>query len=275
VARSQVTADLASVLEFDNAGVRMPRHVRRGGDGRRQRLRRMAGETRRDEVWRMRAASFVVEPGECVAIVGGKGSGREILLRMAAGTLIPDEGAVRRSVPVIPVIDIARSLQRRLTVRQNVYLVGGLLGMTPDAVGARIGEIIAFAGVESTLDKYLGGAAALVRQKLAWSIAMHTGARAYAIEQVLVVGDRDFRQRCWTRVDEMKRDGVTFLLASDSPRQFRRFCDRAILLDNGQITAQTSVHDAIFRLRQSRGRNSPEEVEPGDESSPGPTDGAV
>ena len=275
MARSKVTSDLRSTIEFDNAGVRMPRHVRRGGDGRRQRLRRMAGETKRDEVWRLRSASFEVEPGESVAIVGGKGSGREILLRLAAGTLIPDEGVVRRSVPVVPVIDIARSLQRRLTMRQNVYLVGGLIGMTPADVGARLGEIIAFAGVESSMDKYLGPAPALIRQKLAWSIAMHTDARAFAIEQVLIVGDRDFRQQCWTRVDEMKRDGVTFLLASDSPRQFRRFCDRAILLDNGHVAAQTSVHDAIFRLRQSRGRGAPEETEPSGDSSTDTSDGAL
>ncbi len=275
MARNLLTSDLAAAIVFDSAGVRMPRHVRRGGDGRRQRLRRMAGETRRDEVWRMRDASFSIEPGEAVAIVGGKGSGREILLRMAAGTLIPDEGAVRRSVPVIPVIDIARSLQRRLTMRQNVYLIAGLLGMTPVAVGSRLDAIIAFAGVESTLDKYLGPAPALVRQKLAWSIAMHTGARAYAIEQVLVVGDRDFRQKCWTKVDELKADGVTFLLASDSPRQFRRFCDRAILLENGQVVAQTTVPDAITRLRMSRRRTTEDPAAADDDSSPDPTEGSV
>lgn len=275
MARNPLTADLGAAIAFEHAGVRMPRHVRRSGGGRRQRLRRMAGETRRDEVWRLRDATFSIAPGESVAIVGGKGSGREVLLRLAAGTLVPDEGAVRRSVPVVPVIDLARALQRRLTIRQNAYFIGGLLGMTPNDVGARLDEVIAFAGLEATLDKYLGPATALVRQKLAWSIAMHTDARAFAIEQVLVVGDRDFRQRCWTKVDELKRDGVTFLLASDSPRQFRRFCDRAILLDNGQVIAETSVADAITRLRLSRRRTADSDVDPDDDSSAAPTDGSV
>ncbi len=275
MARGKLTQDLGSVVAFDEAGVRMPRHVRRGGGGRRHRLRRMAGETRRDEVWRLRGATFSIEPGESVAIVGGKGSGRESLLRLAAGTLIPDEGAVRRGVPIVPVIEVARSLQRGLTIRQNVYLVGGLLGMKPDAVGARLDAIVAFAGLESTLDKYLGAASALIRQKLAWSISMHTGSRAFAIEQVLIVGDRDFRQQCWTKVDEMRRDGVTFLLASDSPRQFRRFCDRAILLDSGRLVAQTTVPDAIARLRETRRRVTDEPIETDDDSSDDRMDGGV
>ena len=235
MARGTLTRGLEAIVEFDDAGVRLPRRRRRRGDGRRQRLRRMAGEVQRDEVWKLRHATFSVAEGESVAIVGGKGSGREALLRLAAGTLIPDEGTVRRRVPIVPVIDVARSLIRTYTVRHNIYLIGGLLGMSPDEVGEKLGDIVEFSGVESILDKYLGTAPPLIRQRLAWSVSMATDARAYAIEQVLVVGDREFRQQCWTRVDRMREDGVTFLLASDSQKQFRRFCDRAILLDEGAV----------------------------------------
>ena len=266
MARQPLTPDLGAALVFDHAGVRMPRRRRRKGDGRRQRLRRIAGEVRRDEVWRLRDASFSVAPGESIAIVGGKGSGREALLRLAAGTLIPDEGTVQRSCGVVPMIEVARSLHRRYTVRQNVYLVGGLLGMTPDDVGSQLDDIVRFSGVESILDRYLGAAPPLVRQRLAWAITMSTGARAFAIEQTLIVGDRDFRQQCWTRVDKLREDGVTFLVASDSAKQFRRFCDRAILLDNGHVAAMTSVPDAISQLRGSRRRV--DEPEPfGEDSS--------
>jgi len=248
------------IVAFDDVGVRMPRRRRRKGDGRRQRLRRIAGEVKRDEVWRLRHASFEIAEGESVAIVGGKGSGREALLRLAAGTLMPDEGTVSRRVPIIPMIDVARVLHRGYTVRQNIYIVGAFLGMAPDEVGEKLGWIVSFAGVETLLDKYLGTAPPLIRQRLAWSIAMATDARAYAIEQVLIVGERDFRQQCWTHVDKKREDGVTFLLASDSPKQFRRFCDRAILLGEGRVVAQTTVPDAIARLREARrGEGAPGE----------------
>lgn len=256
MARAGVSRDLAAMLEFDNAGVRMPRVRRRKGDGRRQRLRRMAGETRRDEVWRLRHASFEVAEGESVAIVGGRNSGRESLLRLAAGTLIPDEGRVARRMPVVPMIELAKSLRPTLTIRQNIYVVGGLLGMTPDEIVEKLGGIVAFSGVDGILDKYLRDAPSTTRQRLAWSIAMSTDARAYAIEQVLIVGQREFRQACWTRVDRKREDGVTFLLASDSLKQFKRFCDRAILLEDGAVVAETSVTEAVARLRESRRRSS-------------------
>ncbi|MBK9738010.1 MAG: ABC transporter ATP-binding protein [Actinobacteria bacterium] len=270
MARQKLTPGLDALLAFDKAGVRMPRRRRRKGDGRRQRLRRIAGEVKRDEVWRLRHATFSVEEGESVAIVGGRGSGREALLRLAAGTLVPDEGTVRRRLGVVPMIDVARSFVRQYTVRQNIYLVGGLLGMSPEAVTESLGEVVTFAGVESILDKYLGTTPPVIRQRLAWATAMSTNARAYAIEQVLIVGERDFRQQCWTRVDRMREDGVTFLLASDSPKQFRRFCDRAILLDEGHVVAQTTVPDAIARLRALRRADRPSPDEP-DDSASGPT----
>lgn len=264
MARRDLSPDLASMVDFRDAGIRMPRRRRRRGDGRRQRLRRIAGEVKRDEVWRLRHATFDVAEGSSVAIVGGRGAGQEALLRLAAGTLIPDEGAVRRRVPVIPMIDVARSLARTYTVRQNIYVVGGLLGMTPDEVTEKLGAIVEFAGVDGIVDKYLGAAPPVVRQRLAWAITMATDARAYAVSQVLIVGERDFRQQCWTRVDEKRDDGVTFLLASDSPKQFRRFCDRAIYLESGIVVAQTSVPEAIARLRESRRRDPEEHGDPGD-----------
>lgn len=256
MARLSLNPRLDALVAFEDAGVRLPRRRRRKGDGRRQRLRRMAGEVQRDEVWRLRHATFRLGEADSLAIVGGKGSGREALLRLAAGTLVPDEGRVRRRVPVVPMIELARSLNRRYTVRQNIYLVGAHVGMSPDEVGEKLAWIVSFAGVEGILDKYLGTAPALVRQRLAWSIAMATDARAYAIEQVLIVGDREFRQRCWTHVDRKREDGVSFLLASDSPKQFRRFCDRAVLLDAGHVVAETTVPDALARMREMRRRDT-------------------
>ena len=88
MARLRLTPDLGAMVRFDDAGVRLPKRQRRGGGGRRQRLRRFAGEVRREEVWEIRHASFEVAEGESLAVVGHVGSGREELLRLAAGTLL-------------------------------------------------------------------------------------------------------------------------------------------------------------------------------------------
>ena len=187
MSRVAITADLDAVVEFDSVTMRMPRRRRRKGAGRRQRLRRIAGEVRREELEVLRNVSFSIQPGESVAIIGPKGPGRQALLRLAAGTLRPDEGQVRRGRRIVPMIEVARALQRFYTVRQNIFIVGGLLGMAPEHIDEALPGIAEQAGVSKMLGRYMNAAPPTVRQKLAWSIAMSVDADAYAIDQTLVV----------------------------------------------------------------------------------------
>lgn len=249
MARIRITPDLDAAVEFRGAGVRLPRRQRRGGARKSQRIRRFAGEVSRDEVWFLREASFRVAPGESLAVVGHQGSGRDQVLRLAAGTLVPDEGEVKRSLPLVPIIGVGGALDRKYTVRQNIYLVGGLLGMLPDEVGERLPQIVERAGVQKILDRYLADASRVVRGRLVWSIAMATQARGFAVSQALIVGQPAFQRECWDVVEEMKAEGVTFLVTSEKPSHLLRFCDRAILLDGGRIIADTTVPDAIERLK--------------------------
>lgn len=252
MARVSIDPTLDSVVEFSGVSMRMPRRRRRRGSGRRQRLRRIAGEVRREEIEVLTDISFSIQPGESVAIVGPKGPARQALLRLAAGTLRPDSGTVRRSRPIVPMIEVARAFARMYTIRQNIYIVGGLLGMTPEEVESHLPAIAEQAGVSNMLGRYLQAAPPIVRQKLAWSVAMSVEADAYAIDQTLVVGDRSFRQQAWTHVDNLREQGATFLLSSDSPKQFRRFCDRALYVSDGRIVADTTVPEALAALRQAR-----------------------
>lgn len=241
-----------SIVMLDDAGIKMPRKRRRKGGGRRQRFRRLAGEMQRDEVWRVRHLTANVEPGQSIALVGLRGAGQQALLRLAAGTLRPDEGRVTRSTTVIPMIEVARAMSRTLSLRQNIYLIAGLYGMSNDEVQEKLGNIVEFAGVGAVLDRYLQNVPFVVRQRLAWSTAMAMNARAYAIDQILVVGERDFRQACWSRIDQMREDGVTFIVNSDSSKQYTRFCDRAWYLVDGMLVADTDVADALAQLRAAR-----------------------
>jgi ABC-2 type transport system ATP-binding protein len=248
VARVRITPDLASIVSFEHAGVRLPVRMRRRGAGRRQQLRRMAGEVTREEVWNLRDASFTLAEGEALAIVGHRESGRDPLLRLAAGTLVPDEGTVQRRVPVVPVIGVGRALGRNYTVRQNIYLVGGLLGMTPEMVAERLPQIIKDAGLDGMVDKYLGDTPGRVRGPLAWTIAMATEGRAFAISEAMVVGDPAYQERCWKIIEAKRADGVSFLVTSEREAHLLRFCERALLLDEDRIIDDTTVESALEQL---------------------------
>ena len=250
MARIRIDENLPDAVAFAGAGVRLPLRKRRGGGGRRHKVRRFAGEQTREERWMLREATFSVPRGQALAVVGHPGSGRDQLLRLAAGTLMPDEGTVDRGQSIVPMIGRGGALERKYTVRQNIYLIGGLLGMLPDEVGERLPGIVEETGIAKILDKYLSDASRAVRGKILWSIAMAAEAPAYAVSGALIVGQPEFRRHCWEVVEAYKERGTTFLVTSDKPSHLLRFCDRALLIDDGVVVADTTVEDALERLRE-------------------------
>lgn len=252
MARIPLEPDLDGLVDFSHVSMRMPRRRRRRGSGRRQRLRRIAGETRREEIEVLGDVSFHVQRGEAVAVLGSNSLGRQTLLRLVAGTLRPDDGTIRRSEPIVPMIEVARSFTRSYSIRQNIYLVGGLLGMTPTQVEEQLPQIVEKSGVTIPVDRYLGATPSLVRQKLAWSIAMSVDARAYAIDRTIVVGDKPFREECWQHVEGLREQGATFMIATDTPRLIRRFCTRGLVFSESRLVADTGIDDAIEAMRELR-----------------------
>ncbi len=241
-----------SIIEFSNVSLTMPRTKRRQGSGRKHRLRRLAGETSRTMVPVFESVSFTINKGDSVAIVGGKPLLRTALIRLAAGTLIPDTGSVERSERVVPMIAIARAMGASFTIRQNAYLVGGLLGMSPAELAEKLSSIIEFADLGNYLDRHLRGAPTSSRQRLAWSIAMAVDADVYAIDQTLVVGELEFRQKCWSALDALRENGATFLVSSDGAKQYRRFCERGLYFEQGALIADTTVAQALALARKAR-----------------------
>ena len=241
-----------SVVEVSNVSLSMPRTKRRQGSGRKHRLLRIAGERSRSMVPILDNVSFTINPGDSVAIVSGKPLLRTSLTRLVAGTLNPDSGSVVRSERVVAMIGIARAMGASFTLRQNAYLVGGLMGMTQEELTEKIPGIIKFADLGNYLDRYLRVAPSNARQRLAWSLAMAIDARVYAIDGTLVVGELEFRKKCWTAIDALREEGATFLISSHGGKHYRRFCDRGLYFDQGALIADTTVSKALALARKTR-----------------------
>lgn len=248
MARITVEPTLDAMLAFEHVSLDMPKAKRRVGGGRRHRLRRLAGETSRVRERIIDDLDLSIAPGDSVAVVQRGKQGGEEFLRLAAGTLIPDAGRVRRRSLVVPLLDESRVLDRSATVRHNIYLVGVTLGMTPDQITDELEWIADFAGVRR-LDAYLRDAPRMIRQRVVWTVAMATRASAFAIEQAVTVGKGELERSCWTLLEQMRADGVTFLVLADDEAAVQRLCDRAIVLDGGRIAAQTDVADALSMVR--------------------------
>lgn len=250
MARFSITKDLDVMVEFEHVGIRMPRARKRKVPSK---FRRFAGQASPEQVWRLRDITLSVPAGQALAILGRRNSGKEALLRLAAGTLIPDEGHVRRQAKIVPMIDVAAAMARNMTVRQNIYVIGGLLGITPKVMGDVIPKVAHLAGLQGQLEKTLVPLTNRQINRLAWSIGVMTGDRAYAIDKTHIAEDPDFAPTVKERMTHMRAEGVTFIVASDRPELFLDNWDRAIVLEQGAIVADTSLAEATALFEQLGG----------------------
>lgn len=261
MARIHLSPHLPHAVEFEDVRLQMPRTRRRKGGGRSDRLRRLARETSkvREEVFS--GLSVTIEPGEALAVIArDRRSDTVEFLRLAAGTLIPDHGHVRRRDTVIPILRRAGLVNAKLTVRQNIFVIGILLGMSPDQVNERLDWIVETAGLAKALDGYARACPPELRRRIVWSVSMATHARAFATQGSLIVGDESFREVGWAHVEGLKADGVTFLVAGQNAPVMERFCTRAVVIADGSIVLDGTVGEALAMVGRGTLQDDDEEV---------------
>lgn len=233
-------------IEVAGLGVRFRRNRR----GRRTLKDLFAGASRRSrpgEFWALRDVSFTVEPGESIGVVGRNGQGKSTLLRLVASVLLPDEGSVRVSGGVAPLIELTGGFVGDLTVRENVRLTAGLHGMSKAEVASRYQEMIAFAELEDfqeTPYKHLSNG---MKVRLAFSVVSQLNEPILLVDEVLAVGDKAFRDKCYKRIDELLAEGRTLFFVSHNERDLRRFCKRGLYLDKGALVLDGPIKDVLDR----------------------------
>jgi ABC-2 type transport system ATP-binding protein len=241
-----VAAASAHAIEVSGLGVRFRRNRR----GRRSFKDLFAGSKRRarpDEFWALRDVSFTVTPGESIGIVGRNGQGKSTLLKLVAGVLLWDEGTVVVNGGVAPLIEITGGFVGDLTVRENVRLTSGLHGMSKAEVARRFDGIIDFAELEDFIDtpyKHLSNG---MKVRLAFAVVSQLEEPILLVDEVLAVGDKAFREKCYRRIDELLADGRTLFFVSHSERDLRRFCTRGLYLDKHRLAMDAPIDEVLDR----------------------------
>ncbi|KAA9085095.1 ABC transporter ATP-binding protein [Microbacterium radiodurans] len=233
-------------IEVRDLGVRFRRNRR----GRRNLKDLFGGASRRSrpgEFWALRNVSFTVEPGESIGVVGRNGQGKSTLLKLVAGVLLSDEGSVDVHGGVAPLIEITGGFVGDLTVRENVRLTAGLHGMSKAEVNRRFDDIIDFAEIGDFVDtpyKHLSNG---MKVRLAFSVVSQLDEPILLVDEVLAVGDRAFRAKCYKRIDELLAEGRTLFFVSHNEKDLRRFCTRGLYLDKGGLVLDASIADVLDR----------------------------
>ena len=233
-------------IEVQGLGVLFRRNRR----GRRSFKDLFSGSSRRsrpDEFWALREVSFEVQPGESIGVVGRNGQGKSTLLKLVAGVLLQDEGSVTVHGGVAPLIEITGGFVGDLTVRENVRLTSGLHGMSRAEVSRRFDGIIDFAELHDFVDtpyKHLSNG---MKVRLAFAVVSQLEEPILLVDEVLAVGDKAFREKCYRRIDELLAEGRTLFFVSHSEKDLRRFCTRGLYLDKGRLAMDASIEDVLDR----------------------------
>lgn len=187
------------------------------------------------EFWALSNVNLEVCKGQFLGLSGHNGSGKSTILKLISNVTYPTKGAIKVHGRVAPLIELGAGMHPDLTGIENIYMNGTILGLSIRELKRNIGRIVEFSGLDDFINvpvkKYSSG----MYLRLAFSIAVHSPADIFIFDEVLSVGDEEFRERCSARMEELRRNGRTVLVVSHDIDELRRLCDRVDFLDHGVL----------------------------------------
>lgn len=198
-------------------------------------IKKAKGLLVKKELWALRDVSFHVNKGEMLGIVGSNGSGKSTILKVLAGIMPPTKGSIKANGSVAALLELGAGFDGDLTVKENVYLRGALLGYTRDFVKDEYEKIIEFSELKEFEDVMYKKLSSGMRSKLAFSIASRVNPDILVLDEVLSVGDMAFRRKSEARMREMMSGGTTTILVSHSLNQVREMCTQVVWLEKGEM----------------------------------------
>jgi lipopolysaccharide transport system ATP-binding protein len=247
-------------IRVRNLGKTYKRYARKRG-----RLLEWLGAPPQHELrWVLRDVTFDVEAGESVGIIGANGAGKSTLLKLIAGTAQPTAGTIESSGTVSALLELGIGFHADFTGRQNAFMAGSIKGLSPNVIAALMPDIEAFAEIGDYLDQPVRTYSSGMQMRLAFSVATAVRPDILIVDEALSVGDAYFSHKSFERIRRFREQGTTLLFVSHHAGAVKTLCDRALLIDQGQLVrddtpdaaldyynAMISVHQADAAIRQT------------------------
>ena len=207
--------------------------------------------------WALRGISFRVHKGESLGIIGPNGAGKSTLLKAIAGVITPAEGSVIVDGKIAPLIELGAGFDHELTGKENIYLNASILGFTRREIEDKLESIKEFSELRDFINTPLKNYSSGMVARLGFSIATEVNPDILIIDEILGVGDAQFRKKCDERILSFKERGVTVLFVSHNMADITRLCDKAICLKNGTIINEGSSSEVadFYIEKMSQGKN--------------------
>ena len=197
-------------------------------------MRKLKGTYRVEEFWADRDITFSLERGDMLGIVGTNGAGKSTLLKTVAGIMTPSSGRIESVGSISALLELASGFDPDLSLRQNAYLRGAMLGYTRKFMDEKYDEIIEFAELSDFEDRSFKQLSTGMQSRLAFSIASLVKPDILILDEVLSVGDGAFAEKSAAKMREILRGGATTILVSHSLEQVRQLCNKTLWLHRGR-----------------------------------------
>lgn len=203
---------------------------------------------RKDEFWAVNDVSFELKRGETLGIIGPNGSGKTTLLKMLNGIFWPDKGKITVKGRVGALIEVGAGFHPLLTGRENVYINAAILGMTKEEVDEKFDDIIEFADIGDFIDTPVKFYSSGMFVRLGFAVAVHCEPDILLVDEILAVGDTEFRRKSSERMKELIEEGnKSIILISHNMQTVEAISDKAILLNGGKVLTSGNVNDVVAR----------------------------
>jgi ABC-2 type transport system ATP-binding protein len=207
-----------------------------------------------EQFWALRDVSVDVPEGQTLGLLGSNGAGKTTLLKVIAGILRPNEGQVTTRGRIATLLALGAGFHSELTGRENVYLNASILGLSRAQIEGLFDEIVAFAELEDFMDTQVKFYSSGMYVRLGFAVAVHVDPAILLVDEVLAVGDIAFQRKCIDRVKAFQEEGRTIVFVTHDPALVLRICDRAIMLEHGEVKVAGDPEDVVrdFRLAMAR-----------------------
>ncbi len=242
ISKKPKSSDIALKVEHISKSFRLPMEQASGiKQAFINRMRGVKGYTKQQV---LKDISFEVKKGDFFGIVGRNGSGKSTLLKLISQIYTPDSGKITVNGSLVPFIELGVGFNPELTGRENVYLNGAMLGFSKEEIDEMYDEIVEFAELHDFMDQKLKNYSSGMQVRLAFSVAIKAQGDILVLDEVLAVGDEAFQRKCSDFFESVKKDNSkTVILVTHSMDSVKRFCNKAMMIREGEITVFGSPDD--------------------------------
>lgn len=195
----------------------------------------LQGKETKKKFWALKDINFTVKRGEALGIIGPNGSGKSTILKLITGVMSPTKGKITVNGKVSPLIELGAGFHPELSGRENIYLNGSILGLSQKEIQKNFKKIVDFAELWDFIDQPIKHYSSGMYMRLGFSIAIHVNPEILIIDEILAVGDTAFQKKCFTKMEEFKKQGITIIYVSHNLNSIINFCQNCLFIKEAQI----------------------------------------